>query len=306
MNPTNQSMVTYFIIKGFSDVPEMEVLIFLLVLLIYLITLSGNLTILILVGLDSQLHTPMYFFLGNLSVMDIFSTTTTLHNVFVSFMTRDKTISFVGCIMEFYIFASLTGCELLILTTMSYDRYVAICNPLHYHLVINFRKCSLLAFACCLKNKDVKAALMRRLIRCQEIKRIVFSKRLSRSGNWLLIEHPVEVDPPIGFSSSLVRKSDTVHDDDRGMLCSREKARPDCQANAIAPSRPIPTLHGLHRISSYYEASLEEVTTSAKQCYANIVPVLIHIILEVYQHDTRILKRYTFHPAETYIRLPHP
>ncbi|XP_053545644.1 olfactory receptor 6C3-like [Bombina bombina] len=148
MNSVNQTMVNYFIIKGISNVPEFQAPIFLLVLLIYLTTLGGNTTILLLVFMDTQLHTPMYFFLVNLSLIDIFSTTVTLHKVLTSFITQNKTISFMGCLTQLYFFASLTGNELLILTAMSYDRYVAICKPLHYHLLMNRRVCGLLATFC--------------------------------------------------------------------------------------------------------------------------------------------------------------
>ncbi|KAM4641740.1 olfactory receptor 13F1-like [Discoglossus pictus] len=145
MEPTNQTMVTYFIIKGFSDVPRVQTLIFILVLLIYLITLGGNITILQVISQDPQLHTPMYFFLGNLSMMDMSSTTVALHKILTSYISGDTTVSFSGCIGQMSAFSMLTGDELLILTTMSYDRYVAICNPLRYHLVMNRRVCVLLA-----------------------------------------------------------------------------------------------------------------------------------------------------------------
>ncbi|XP_063288425.1 olfactory receptor 6C74-like [Pelobates fuscus] len=148
INTTNSTMVTYFIINGISDHAELQVLIFLLVLLIYLITLGGNMTILLLVCLDRHLHTPMYFFLGNLSILDMSSTTVTLHKILANFISGNKTISFNACMTQVYIFASLTGQELLILTAMGYDRYVAICNPLRYHMVMNHTTCALLATAC--------------------------------------------------------------------------------------------------------------------------------------------------------------
>ncbi|KAM4642005.1 olfactory receptor 2AP1-like [Discoglossus pictus] len=145
MNQTNQTVVTYFIIKGISDVPELQTPIFLLILLIYFLCLGGNFAILYLVCMDSQLHTPMYFFLGHLSLIDISSTTVTLHKSIFSFISGDKTVSFIGCMTQMYTFTSLGTNQLLILTAMSYDRYVAICNPLHYHMIMNFKVCSLLA-----------------------------------------------------------------------------------------------------------------------------------------------------------------
>ncbi|XP_040262344.1 olfactory receptor 151-like [Bufo bufo] len=147
MNP-NQTIIKYFIIKGITEVPEIQLLIFLLVLLIYLITLGGNITLLFLVYLDHRLHTPMYFLLGNLSVVDISFSTVTLHKILLSFVTQNKAISYIPCMIQMYMFGSLTGHELLMLTAMSYDRYVAICNPLRYHMVMNTTTCTLLASVC--------------------------------------------------------------------------------------------------------------------------------------------------------------
>ncbi|XP_053545467.1 olfactory receptor 5L1-like [Bombina bombina] len=145
---SNQSTVTFFIIKGISDAPEQQVLIFHLVLLIYLTTLGGNMMILLLVYLDPQLHTPMYFFVANLSVLDISYTSLTLHKILISFISGDNTVSFLGCMTQTYIFGSLIADQLQILALMSYDRYMAICNPLRYHTIMNHRRCSLLATAC--------------------------------------------------------------------------------------------------------------------------------------------------------------
>ncbi|XP_063794635.1 olfactory receptor 8D1-like [Pseudophryne corroboree] len=148
MNVTNETMTTYFIIRGISDVPVLQLPIFLLVLLIYLLTLGGNKTILLLVCLEPQLHTPMYFFLCNLSIMDISYSTVSLHKVLISFLTGDKTVSVPGCMSQMFIFTSLVCNELLILTAMSYDRYVAICNPLRYSAVMSPGVCAVLAGAC--------------------------------------------------------------------------------------------------------------------------------------------------------------
>ncbi|KAM4019255.1 olfactory receptor 6C74-like [Anomaloglossus baeobatrachus] len=147
LNSTHTT-VKYFIVKGITDAPEMQVLIFLLVFAIYLITLGGNLTILLLICLDHHLHNPMYFFLGNLSVVDISCSTITLHRILLSFLTGDKTIAVTECMIQTYMFGSLMGHELFLLTVMSYDRYVAVCKPLNYHMVMNRRTCGLLASFC--------------------------------------------------------------------------------------------------------------------------------------------------------------
>ncbi|KAM3912234.1 olfactory receptor 5B12-like [Leptodactylus fuscus] len=147
MDYSNMS-VTYFIITGISDNPLLQFLVFLLVLLIYLTTLGGNLTILLLVCLDHHLHTPMYFFLANLSVLDISCSTITLHKILTSFILGDNTISVLECHVQIFIFLSLTCDELLVLAAMGYDRYVAICKPLHYHHVMTFGICIHLASLC--------------------------------------------------------------------------------------------------------------------------------------------------------------
>ncbi|KAG9463997.1 olfactory receptor 8G50-like [Eleutherodactylus coqui] len=148
MSSFNQTLAMYFILSGISNVPELQLPIFLLVLLTYLLTLGGNITIFLLVCLDHHLHTPMYFFLSNLSILDMSSATITMHRVFFSFITGDTTISFFACITQMYIFASLTTDELLLLTIMSYDRYMAICHPLHYHTRMCLKFCSRLTAIC--------------------------------------------------------------------------------------------------------------------------------------------------------------
>ncbi|XP_053545582.1 olfactory receptor 8D1-like [Bombina bombina] len=148
MEEMNQTMVTYFIMKGISDVPQLQAPIFILVLVLYLMTLGSNMTILYLVCRDPHLHTPMYFFLGNLSILDMSHTTVTSHRVLVNFISGHNSISYVSYLLQFYIFVSLAANQLLILTAMSYDRYVAICNPLCYHMTMSRTVCVLLAIFC--------------------------------------------------------------------------------------------------------------------------------------------------------------
>ncbi|XP_044124481.1 olfactory receptor 5V1-like [Bufo gargarizans] len=148
MEDSNQTMVAFFIIKGISSLPKLQFLIFLLVLLIYLFTLGGNMTILLLVCIDHHLHTPMYFFLANLSILDISSSTISLHKILEANITGNNYVSFLCCIIQFYIFSCLACNQLLILTAMSYDRYVAICRPLQYPIIMNSKVCGLLAMAC--------------------------------------------------------------------------------------------------------------------------------------------------------------
>ncbi|XP_073498543.1 olfactory receptor 8D1-like [Phyllobates terribilis] len=152
MDPANGSMVDHFVVNGFSDSAELQVPIFILVLLIYFITVSSNLTILVLICHDSYLHTPMYFFLANLSIVDMSCSTVSLHRILLNFLTGKKVVSYIGCMIQMYFYAGFTGEGQTLLGAMSYDRYVAICNPLRYHMVMSDGVCGLLAVTCCLMS----------------------------------------------------------------------------------------------------------------------------------------------------------
>ncbi|XP_029441677.1 olfactory receptor 5B12-like [Rhinatrema bivittatum] len=147
MDLENITMVTEFIILGLSDNPKMQIPLFLVFLLIYLITLLGNLVIITVTCTDPRLHTPMYFFLSNLSLTDIGCTCTIIPKLLRIFLSGDKTISYAECIAQFYFFIAFAGTEDLLLAAMAYDRYAAVCNPLRYSLIMNHRVCVLLAAA---------------------------------------------------------------------------------------------------------------------------------------------------------------
>nr|XP_033779196.1 olfactory receptor 5B21-like [Geotrypetes seraphini] len=137
-------MVTEFIILGFPEFPDFQVPLFFLLLLIYLIILLGNLTIIIIVCLDSHLHTPMYFYLSNLSMLDISSTSIYLPKLLDILLRKTHHISMNGCFTQMYFFLSLTGMEFILLSVMAYDRYAAVCQPLSYHLIMNQKVCILM------------------------------------------------------------------------------------------------------------------------------------------------------------------
>ncbi|KAM9119068.1 olfactory receptor 6B1-like [Pangshura tecta] len=144
-NWRNQTAITEFILLGFGDFPELKILLFLMFLVIYMATVAGNTLTMVLVVSDQQLHTPMYFFLGNLSCLETCYTSTILPRLLASFLNGDKTISFSGCFTQFFIFGSLACTECYLLAAMSYDRYLAICKPLHYSTLMNNRFCLQLA-----------------------------------------------------------------------------------------------------------------------------------------------------------------
>ncbi|XP_073498523.1 LOW QUALITY PROTEIN: olfactory receptor 2A12-like [Phyllobates terribilis] len=148
MEDKNQTWVELFIMKGISDLPQLQMPIFLLVLLIYLAILTGNSVILLLICKDHQLQTPMYYFLSHLSVMDICYSTVAMHKTLITNITGDKSVSFSACIAQMYFYVAILCCEFVLLTVMSYDRYVAVCNPLRYVMIMNIRVCSALASVC--------------------------------------------------------------------------------------------------------------------------------------------------------------
>ncbi|XP_029435415.1 olfactory receptor 1019-like [Rhinatrema bivittatum] len=137
----NRTLVTEFIIRGFSGTQELQILYFVAFLVVYLITVVGNLVIIILTKTDSCLSTPMYFFLGNLSSLDVFYVSTTVPKMLANFLANKKVISFYGCAAQLYFFIFLAMTESAVLASMAYDRYVAICNPLHYAILMNRRVC---------------------------------------------------------------------------------------------------------------------------------------------------------------------
>ncbi|NXN24661.1 O1020 protein, partial [Nycticryphes semicollaris] len=143
----NQSSITEVTLLGFSSRPELQVPLFLLFLMIYTMTMAANISMVVLVAVDRHLHTPMYFFLGNLSCLEACYSSTILPRLLASFLTGDRTISTRCCILQFSCFGSLTGVECCLLAVMSFDRYVAICRPLHYAALMRARSCWQLAAA---------------------------------------------------------------------------------------------------------------------------------------------------------------
>lgn len=148
MEAQNETELADFVILGFKNLQEVHLLLFSGFLLIYLFTVLWNTFIMIIVMLDERLRTPMYFFLGNLSLLDIFYTTTTIPQMLDLLLTERSSISYIGCMLQLYFFFSFVGVECLILAVMAFDRYVAICNPLRYTLIVKRNLCLQLATAC--------------------------------------------------------------------------------------------------------------------------------------------------------------
>ncbi|XP_074055076.1 olfactory receptor 13C9-like [Macrotis lagotis] len=148
MEEVNWTSRKEFVLLGFSEYPKTEILIFLLCLVMYMVIVLGNSTIIILILLDSHLHTPMYFFLSNLSFLDICFTSSFVPKMLMNFASGRKTISFSECIFQVYISLAMGTTECVLLATMAYDRYMAICNPLRYPVIMNRRHCVQLVVTC--------------------------------------------------------------------------------------------------------------------------------------------------------------
>ncbi|KAG8560299.1 hypothetical protein GDO81_014899 [Engystomops pustulosus] len=146
MEELNETFVREFILLGITNLPELQVFLFVTFLMFYLLSFVGNLSIVTVVIADHGLHTPMYFLLGNLSFLDFFYATTTVPKMLSGLLVEDKIISFRACIAQLHIFHFLGSTEAMLLASMSYDRYVAICNPLRYHVLMARAACIELAF----------------------------------------------------------------------------------------------------------------------------------------------------------------
>ncbi|XP_014459026.2 olfactory receptor 6F1-like [Alligator mississippiensis] len=145
MQRINETNVTEFTLLGFPTLQKMHSLFFSIFLAIYIMTVTGNLLIIFLISTNTHLHTPMYFFLGNFSLLEMGYTTVTVPKLLVIFLTQDGTILFEACITQLYFFFFLGATENFLLALMAFDRYVAICHPLHYAAIMSSRVCCYLA-----------------------------------------------------------------------------------------------------------------------------------------------------------------
>ncbi|XP_047630364.1 olfactory receptor 7G2-like [Phacochoerus africanus] len=144
MEPENQTDIAEFLLLGLSEDTELQLLIFGLFLTMYLVTVLGNLLIILAISSDSHLHTPMYFFLSHLSFTDICFSTTTVLKMLANLQRQSKSISYMGCLIQVSFVLFFAGLENFLLAAMAYDRYVAICHPLRYRVIMNSCLCVLL------------------------------------------------------------------------------------------------------------------------------------------------------------------
>ncbi|XP_012384825.1 olfactory receptor 7A10-like [Dasypus novemcinctus] len=144
MEPGNDTRISEFLLWAFSEESELKSLLFGLFLSMYLTTFFGNLLIILATITDSHLHTPMYFFLSNLSFIDICLSSTTVPKMLVNIQTQIRVITYEGCITQMYFFLLFGGLDDFLLAVMAYDRFVAICHPLHYTVIMNSQLCVIL------------------------------------------------------------------------------------------------------------------------------------------------------------------
>ncbi|XP_004482198.1 olfactory receptor 5V1-like [Dasypus novemcinctus] len=142
MDIYNLTTMDEFILTGLSDLPEVRYPLFVVFAVIYQVTLLGNGTILLVIGTEKKLHTPMYYFLANLSLLDIMCPSTTVPKMLENLLTEKQSISFIGCALQLYFLVALAGVEVFLLSVMAYDRYVAICFPLRYTLIMTKVRCA--------------------------------------------------------------------------------------------------------------------------------------------------------------------
>ncbi|XP_004589311.2 olfactory receptor 10R2-like [Ochotona princeps] len=144
----NSSSVTEFLLLGFSSLGDVQLVLFVIFLCLYLIILSGNVTIISVIRLDHSLHTPTYFFLGVLSTSDIFYTLVILPKMLINLFSVLRTLSFVNCATQMFFFLGFAVTNCLLLGVMGYDRYAAICQPLRYPILMSWRVCGQLTGTC--------------------------------------------------------------------------------------------------------------------------------------------------------------
>ncbi|XP_045018067.1 putative olfactory receptor 2B8 [Bubalus bubalis] len=169
MERANESTFSGFILLGFSNQPQLEMALFVVILITYSLSCLGNGAIILLSTMDPHLHTPMYFFLSNLSFMDLCLTTCTVPQTLANFKGKDKTITYGGCVAQLFIALGLGGVECVLLSVMAYDRYVAVCRPLHYMVIVHPQLCLQLVVTAWLTgfgNSVVQTALTMTLPLC--------------------------------------------------------------------------------------------------------------------------------------------
>ncbi|XP_055439699.1 olfactory receptor 151-like [Bubalus kerabau] len=168
----NHSTVTEFILRGLTNRPDLQLPLFFLFLGIYSVTMVGNLGMITLICLNAQLHTPMYYFLSNLSFVDLCYSSVTTPKMLVNFVSEKNIISYAGCMAQLYFFLLFVVTESYTLTVMAYDRYVAICRPLFYNIIMSQRACFLLlagVYVMSVIGSTIETIILSKLAYCETL-----------------------------------------------------------------------------------------------------------------------------------------
>ncbi|XP_044870502.1 olfactory receptor 1019-like [Mauremys mutica] len=199
MAERNYTAVTEFILVGFTEDPKLQVILLVLFLLIYLLILVGNLTLVTLIRTDSRLHTPMYFFISNLALLNVSYATIITSSILITLVSARKVILFSGCALQFFFLCIALSCECYLLGVMAYDRFTAICNPLLYTVIMSKRFCVLLV-------------LGSYLVGCvNAIVQAIFIFRLSFCNSNIINHFFCDVPPLLKLSCSDTHIADIVH-----------------------------------------------------------------------------------------------
>ncbi|XP_072284796.1 olfactory receptor-like protein OLF1 [Pyxicephalus adspersus] len=170
MDCPNQTSQESFILLGLSEIPYLQIICVLVFLVMYIITVSGNLSLVLAVGINPSLQNPMYFFLSNLSIIDVFFSSTIVPKLLVNTLSKDRSISLLGCAIQMFFSLALGATECILLAVMAYDRFAAICKPLHYNNIMNRTLCLWLAsgsWSFCFINSAIHVILTFELPYCR-------------------------------------------------------------------------------------------------------------------------------------------
>ena len=298
MEAGNRTGVSEFILLGFSEDPELQPLIFGLFLSMYLVTVLGNLLIILAIIFDSHLHTPMYFFLSNLSLVDICFSTSVVPKMLLSIHTENKAISYMDCLTQVYFSMLFPILDTLLLTAMAYDRFVAICHPLHYSVIMSPHLCGCLVFITWLigvLTSLLHICLMKHLTFCRDLEiphffcELTHILELACSDtflNWTLIYFMtgvLGVFPLVGILSSYSRIASSI----RKMSSSggKQKAFSTCGSHLSVVSLFYGTGVGVH-FTSAVTHSPQKVSV-ASVMYSVVTPMLNPFIYSLRNKDVK-------------------
>ncbi|XP_004616787.1 olfactory receptor 7A17-like [Sorex araneus] len=294
----NDTYTSEFILLGLSEEPKLQPLVFVIFLSMYLVTVLGNLLIVLAVLSAPHLHTPMYFFLCNLSLVDICFTSTTIPKMLANIQTRSRAISYAGCLTQMSCFILFAGLDDFLLTVMAYDRFVAICHPLHYTVIMNPRLCGLLLLGCWvlgLLNSLSEVLVALRLSFCPEVEIPHFFcelnqvVKLASSDTFLntVVMYCASVvvggGPLLGILYSYSKITSAI----RGMVSAqgKYKAFSTCASHLSVVSLFYGTLMGVYLGSAVTQSS--QSTAIASVMYTVVTPMLNPFIYSLRNKDIK-------------------